>query len=348
MSWFNSSWGARFKVTSDNTKVAEAIDNVYLDLSNAPAGFWTKVKSDGADIRVTQSNGTTEVAREVVAIDTTAETGELHFKATGLSTSADTDFYIYYDNSSATEPAVTATNGRNAVWSEYELVYHLTSPTTITSSTGSNNGTAYNTPTSATGKLGDGAEFNGTNEWIDSGLALSATAMTVSCWYKGTNAAERLLSTTKTGTVLSSEFDITNSVSGGTIDWAWCDPAYKGGTGTATINDGINFHYIVSAQDSGGTGKGYVDGVEDFSVALSSFTNNNTQTMWIMRYPRTDTAYTDGIIDEVRARYSKLSANYISTEYNNQNSNSTFWTVGSEETESATIGPFPTFFKVVF
>ena len=42
---------------------------VYVDLSDLPAGFHSNVQDGGADIRVTESDGETEVAREVVYYD---------------------------------------------------------------------------------------------------------------------------------------------------------------------------------------------------------------------------------------------------------------------------------------
>ena len=77
------------------------------------ADFFANVESaggdDGGDIRVTTSNGTTELPRQVVSIDVGSETGELHFEADSLSSTQPTDFYIYYGNVAASEPAASAT-----------------------------------------------------------------------------------------------------------------------------------------------------------------------------------------------------------------------------------------------
>ena len=128
MAWYNASWTNRVKVTVLATKVDADLTNfpVYVDLSGLPAGFHTNVnQTDGRDIRVTKADGSTELAREVVFYDSATNTGELHFKADALANATDTDFYIYYGNAAATEPAVGATYGRNAVWSDYKAVYHM-------------------------------------------------------------------------------------------------------------------------------------------------------------------------------------------------------------------------------
>jgi len=118
MAWYNANWDYRVKITIDNTQVGATLTNfpVYVDLSELPAGFHTNVnQTDARDIRVTRSDGETECAREVVSYTSATDIGELHFLANSISSSADTDFYIYYGNSSATEPAVDATYGSENV-----------------------------------------------------------------------------------------------------------------------------------------------------------------------------------------------------------------------------------------
>jgi len=62
--WFNdgsgTAWSNRFKITP-----ASVNSDLYYDLSLAPASFWSNVRSDGGDIRVTAQDGTTQLAREV-------------------------------------------------------------------------------------------------------------------------------------------------------------------------------------------------------------------------------------------------------------------------------------------
>ena len=131
--WYNSNWKYRVKITVDHTKVGSTLTDfpVYVDLSNLPSGFHTNVKSDGGDIRVTRSDGTTECPREIVFYDAANDKGELHFKANSLSSTTDTDFYIYYGNASASDYATDATYGAENVWdSNFKIVHHLKDSTT--------------------------------------------------------------------------------------------------------------------------------------------------------------------------------------------------------------------------
>lgn len=95
---------------------------VMVDLSDMPAGFWSHVRSDGGDVRVYQSDGTTQVPFDFVSIDTGAATGLLFFKSSLLAAS-DNVFRIGYGNTALELLAPTATYGRNAVWSDYHRVF---------------------------------------------------------------------------------------------------------------------------------------------------------------------------------------------------------------------------------
>ena len=119
--WYNSNWLYRVKITVSSSQVSGDLVNfpVYLDLSILPANFFSHVKSDGSDIVITSSDGITKLPRELVSINTVAHTGELYFRAPTLSSSSDTDFYIYYGNSSANE------SNDASVWSNYVGVWHL-------------------------------------------------------------------------------------------------------------------------------------------------------------------------------------------------------------------------------
>jgi hypothetical protein len=144
-------------VTIDSDQVPADATNfpAYINLAHLFAGsesFASTVANGGGNIRVFQ--GATELAREVVSCDTSAETGELHVLIPFLDSSADTVLSIYADGSSA-DYAVDDTFGRNAVWGDYAFVLHTESD--ATDSTGNLSVTEEGTPSYTAGKLGGGA-----------------------------------------------------------------------------------------------------------------------------------------------------------------------------------------------
>lgn len=98
--WYGDDWDHRKQITIAASEIDSDLTDfpVYVDLSDLGSDFFSGVKDNGGDIRITTSDGEAELPREVVSVDTSGETGELHFKADSLSSSAGTDFYIYYGN----------------------------------------------------------------------------------------------------------------------------------------------------------------------------------------------------------------------------------------------------------
>jgi len=119
-------WGHRSTITIDHTKIGTGGVSdfpVLLTEANIPADFWSQVASDGKDIRVTDSNATTVLKNQVVSVDTTGHTMEVWFKAPSLSSDADSTFYLYWGNSSATMPSAA---DQQAVWSNgFAGVWHM-------------------------------------------------------------------------------------------------------------------------------------------------------------------------------------------------------------------------------
>lgn len=365
MAWYDLSWNYRVKITVDNTKVDGDLTDfpIYVNLANLPSGFFTNVKSDGGDIRVTKSDGTTEVPREVVSINTAGSTGELHFKASGtLSSSSDTDFYIYYGNSGASEPAVTATYGRNNVWSDYAAVFHMDqdpsgSAPQIIDSTGTYSGTSAGSMTSGdlvSGKIGNALDFDGSNDEIDIGTTphfSNATAMTWSCWANPTGTVRCLIAK---GTN-SSPFEGVNFFhSSGDIRLSFVPSTGTGGqiyriTSGTGYNDGTlrMFTGTYAGDNLASSIHIYVNGSNDDGTSAGTWSGSQVTTRRLKIAERDGGINGVNIIDEVRLRLSVLSSVWISTEYKNQNSPNTFYTVASQESLNGPDQP-ALFFSSIF
>lgn len=319
------------KLTIDSSKIAADLTDfpVYVDLSDMNAEFWATVANGGGDIRVFKSDGTTELPREVVSCDTGTETGELHFKYTGtLSSSSDTEIQIHADGVSS-DYATTDTYGAENVWnSNYKAVYHLKDANDSTSN--GNDGTVSGATSGAIGKIGEAYDFDGSNDKIDLGEIDSfntpntQTELTISAWIKADSTSGQGHITRYGASVWVWIFRINSDAlqayiresTGDAIlaSYAYTDITNKNYVVMSYGGDGVNRLYINGTEVSTATGDGTLYNTPDDNAVIGSSDILDTTTVF------------NGIIDETRISNIGKSADWITTEYNNQNSPSTFYT----------------------
>ena len=94
---------------------------VAIHIPSSNTAFWANDDGTGTYVRFTSSDGSTLLKFQVESYDSGGEDAWYHVKIPTLSSSADTDIYVYYD---ATTPSAGADipNTWNA---NYEAVYHL-------------------------------------------------------------------------------------------------------------------------------------------------------------------------------------------------------------------------------
>jgi hypothetical protein len=323
-----------------NSGISEDI-NIYNIKTFTPAG---------GDIRVFKSDGTTELPREVVSCDTSTETGELHFKYTGtLSSSVDTEVQIHADGTSA-DYAAGDTYGSDAVWSGYKGIWHVQANSTDSTVNGYDGTDADITYT--TGKIEDGADYNGTSSKItlaNNFNANYADPITISAWVKkDTTYPDRIFfqgngaSTSYYGYHC---YDLYMDETQVQFSYIPSDGNVSDATGAFSASTG-EWYYVTLAKGVGGptTWNLYVNGVQ-LSTTTTTNSSNNLPTVretfigHIHRYysggsPQNAYGWNDGILDEVRFSTGQKSSDWIETEYNNQNSPSTFYTAESPVTTS--------------
>lgn len=185
--WWNSSWGARRKITFDNsvstTALADLTVLVTLTSSNID---YSKTQNSGQDLRFLDADDSTVLSHEIEKWDESG-TSYVWVKVPQIDAASTTDhIYMYFDNAGASDgQAATSTFDSNA-----KMVQHLEETaacaTTFTDSTSNaNNGSCGNTPTATTGKIAGGRAFNGSNQYIgvpDSSSLSPTNQLTVSAW----------------------------------------------------------------------------------------------------------------------------------------------------------------------
>lgn len=327
--WYSDTdFESRLAIVVDDTKVAGDLTDfpIYVNLSLLGADFWNDVASDGRDIRVTAGDGQTELPIDVVEIDTAAETGELHFLADSLNGSATTTFYIYYNNPSASAYAVTDTYGRNAVWAEYEAVYHFKDdPTavsnTITDATGNGYTLYVETAGQATttGQLGSAILLNGTGRLRASNFTwTSGNPLTSSGWYRMTAADDESL--WEFGTANQPNYMYFEPWDNGTTRGQYYFGNTTGTTYDFSPRDTLNWNHFFTLGATSTSASNYVyhDDIlrETQSQTVANPSNTNATGLQI---GQTGTAgFLDAEVDELRFAAVLRSTNWMTTEYNNQ------------------------------
>lgn len=324
MVWYNNDWLKRFKITSDNTKVAAGIKGLAYDLSNAPLGFWDGVKSDGADIRITQSDGTTLRARDVVSIDTTAKTGLIRFDTGNISTSADEDYYLYFKNADATEPV----NNTDAY--DTNTVAYYTMDDTPENRLSSNKLNYISSPGYVDSKFKRGVRITTKTQGIYSDSGYNTTNISASKWYyfEGTGGSWNTIFCRDGGSyhhmlIQDSTFRIGVYSSPSFLDTGFSlipNTWYK-----VTFTKAENSHRIIINGDSKGFWSSTFSNV---TYPLRIFSNTSTSS---------GSQGPLGIHDETFVWNKELTTNEDLTMYNNEVDNASFWTTGNVEEQASLI-----------
>jgi len=313
-------------ITIDYTKVpGDLTDYVGLIVPDGSAGYaelYALCLEGGGDIRLFKSDDTTELAREVVTFSASAETGEIHYRYAGtLSSSVDTDIHVYADGSSA-DYAVTATYGRNNVWTDYRGVWHMQADGT--DSTGNLNNTD-NSLSFAAAKIGSGATYNANGDRVTTTTSTgSANVYSIDTWAKWTaSTAFPIFTWTDTGGDTNSGYQILlQSTTAGKVG------VLAGPTSATTVNNGAWHKITVTGNGPTNAGEIFIDGASDVTGTAFNFGATNLFPMLGRNAGAVKLSW-NGELDEMRWRLSILSANWITTEYNNQNSPTTFYSVAA-------------------
>ncbi len=360
--WFDSNWNYRVKVEVNRTKVGTttAVTSfpVYLDLDLLPTDFWSNVNATGSDIRVVESDETTETPFELVTFATTTTTGELHFLADALATTSTSTFYIYYGNPSAAAYATSSTYGASNVWTKYSAVYHFqqSSGNRFDSASSSQTMTNVNVAASTTSKIYTGSDFEHSSTAVlnraDSATYDFGEDFSITGWFntesipasgvvKGLIAKDDLASARSWSTDLYNNagsqkvrmFVSGNSTGSKYDEFTW--------TRTLTTNNWFHLAFTYDISNSRATrGVLWENNVSQGSGSVvnagASFSSiyNGTALTAIGNYSNPAfTEYYDGVMDEIRFSRQVFDLAWITTEYNNQSSPSTFVVIGAQESE---------------
>ncbi|HXW98965.1 MAG TPA: DUF2341 domain-containing protein [Methanomicrobiales archaeon] len=357
----NCSWRYRKKITISHGQVAADQVHFPLLVSLTDGDLQAKARPNGSDLVFTSSDGMTILPYEIDNF--TSGTGYLAawVEAPALSSSTDTVLYLYYGNGSA----FASGQAPATLWGDagYVAVWHLSEngtglPNEYKDSTGNPNGgqggagSSAQVPVATNGEIGNGNSFDGSNDHIDVGMDATianifASGGTFSAWIY-----PRGLGGTSEGRV--GDKASSNNCGTGCSGWAlhlqapnllrfrqgftlsagnWSTPA-----NSIAMN---SWQYVAVTYNSGDlvdppaiylNGASQVVTVNSTPVGGSVPSTDVARKMRIGAYQGGTGRGFNGVIDEVRVSKLIRSASWIATEYANQASPSTFYSVGGEET----------------
>lgn len=339
---FPTGWNSH-KLTIDNTKVSGTANltnfPVLVTEDNLLSGIWGSVNADGSDLRFTSDTAGTDLFdfenNNFATASATAGTAELWVKVGTVQPSTDTDFYVWFNNGTATD-ASNATS----VWADFTRVFHgndgtstsLVDEVTTNADIGSKKG-AGEPAVNTSGKVGDAQLFDDDNDYfqyteaqVDDGMFLT--------WLNFTNTYSAtathfpvILDAEKAGANLG-DWQLGFRQDSGKLRFQ----QNNGGTTASILSDGTTWtggtwYHFITRWGANGMSM-LVDGVAQADTdTLDSRLGGNTYTPSFGNVPGSEaTFHFGGKLDEMMIVSSDKGDDYGITIYNNTNAPAAFIT----------------------
>ena len=308
----------------------------YVDLDRI--GVTTLAEAQSVRVYADEAK-TVEWAREIVSAT------EMHVKVPSLTSTV--DIYVDWDGVRS-DYAVTATYGRNAVWTDYAGVWHMqASSGSFVDSTGNGN-SATNTgtlPNQVAGKIGKAQDYNGTSDKSivagDSTFDFSS-GYTLSFW---ANADSFGNSSSSPSTAIGSGF-VSNKYQfmiGNWSDWGpnnWGGGFYDGKWRTVSLDSfpATSTWFQTHMTYDNSSLKFFVDGANEDTLSYTgTISTDNPDIGFGCFLQGNGGRLFDSRLEEIRIKITADTANWITTEYNNQNAESTFWGTWTDVSTATTV-----------
>lgn len=345
--WMDTNYARRCQITILASQISSTMTTAVLclDLADMPATFHSNVRSDGMDHRASSSDKITPLKVELEDYDATPDTGHTWIYVGTLSSSVDTNIYLYYDYPSAGYHSDT-----HDVWDasggDYIGVFHLDHAAIVAqdnAATSSSHLSAdpvnLEVADGIDGKVGECIDYDGSNEYniipsTDSeayDMRPGDSTFTAMCWFHADDFTDGVI------------FHHGDSTSKGYGLWIWggkLRPSLGNGGNvwtnltyaTSSLSTGTWYHYTMTWD--GSVARGYLDGTELSTVSPETETGSWTwanQPFFIGK--RESSGYYHGKVDELRVHDSTFSASTIAWIHQNQDDPGSTYTVQAEETQ---------------
>ncbi|MGE0566639.1 MAG: DUF2341 domain-containing protein [Bacteroidia bacterium] len=275
----------------------------------------------------------------------TASTGEYiaWVQTPFLYGNVNTNIHMYYGNSTVSVDPSTA-----STWSVgYNGVWHLHSNENDASGNG-NNGTNNGSTNTSPSQIADGQNFVDPNHWVELNSHPNVTGnFSYSGWFRSTNvntAHQRVICDDATNANGCHAISVGDPGTGGRIRFyiRGLNPVSLDSPSGSISNN--TWHYVTATYNNTTKVKVlYIDGVAVGSQTVTGTLGTPTGNASIGGEVATGESGNrfNGDIDEVRSIQAVLSPEWIGTEYNNQSSPSTFYSVSAEMSASVLCTTLP-------
>lgn len=341
------SWSGYDEQSWTNPDSAQTDHLGIINIANLSSDLKSNVQSDGADLRITKGDGTTELPIDVIdwSYNAGSPTGHIVFKWTGTLAASGTQnvrVYAGYTGGTATAYDASETYGSDNAYDSSDKGYWPLSGTGDRTSNG-NTLTAGGGVTvgGATGKVGGATEHDGNDDYLDAGNDSSLDNIfdgggTVEAWIKpdsgGGGGQGRIYAKTgasnfnmffvsdESGSDLALSFFMGFSTTNGRWD-----------TTSRVLTEGVWNHVAVvyDADSASNDPILYVNGssvsITESSTPSGTRDSDASVALRIGNSAQISTREFDGVIDELRYSSSARSADNIASRYAQTNDNATFW-----------------------
>jgi len=327
--WFSVLWQQRIQLTINGGQVPSTQTDFPLLINDT---YPELVLQTEAELRFTGADNV-QLDYEIEKFD--SGSGELVAWVKKPSVSDGDIIRIYFDN-----PLAGDEQNPFDVWSDYSNVYHMNNvPATnsiLDSTVAQETGDPINTSL-VVGKIGDAQDFDETSP---SQILLAnydvSFPFSISMWVKPTNSNSGSLISVTDAVLDNAVF--TQVQNDGSVRFIYRNPPASAGgvdidTGLTVVDDGV-FHRVVFVYDDvGNESRIYIDGVLEANgvnnlAPQSPLTKNSV--IGILEPGVPNSPY-DGIFDDFQTFKGVLTDDRILAEFNNQNSQVTFYSTGTVE-----------------
>jgi RHS repeat-associated protein len=331
-------WNRRRTINIDHTKVSgtSTLVNFPVVISNTDADFKTTTyggyvaSSTGADIFFTSADGSSKLNHEIESYTSTTGALTAWVQLPTVPTSTDTLLYMYYGNASSTNQ-----QNKAATWdTNTKGVWHFNN-SLLDSTTNTNNGTNFGSTNLPSGKIADARSFTGVWDRMTVTRSVTlepSTQITLSTWMNQSGSQPNYAKPLWYGQNIANPWGsygfYVDANSDMATNFTLSSATTSFGTGPAMFTTST-WQYLVGTYD-GAKLRVYLDGnLITSSTATFKIGNYNATSGFSFGTSWNQDADWNGSLDEVRVASTTRSSDWIKTEYNNQNSPSTFYTMGS-------------------